>query len=190
VRAVPQSPVFLLIARLLRDKGVGEFVEAARVLRREGVDARFQLLGPLGVANRTAVPRAELDAWVGEGLVEYLGEKEDVRPWIAKADCVVLPSYREGTPRVLLEAAAMGRPVIATDVPGCREVLEEGVNGLFCRVRDSADLAEKMRRMVKMTRGERAAMGMAGRAKMEREFDQRIVIGRYMEAIDEAMRSP
>jgi glycosyltransferase involved in cell wall biosynthesis len=189
VRPCPEgaAPVFLLIARLLWDKGVGEFVEAARILRRDGVDARFQLLGPLGVANRTAVPRADLNRWVSEGLVEYLGETDDVRPFIEHADCAVLPSYREGTPRTLLEAAAMGRPLVATDVPGCREVLEDGVTGLLCRVRDPEDLAAKLRRVTEMAPEERARMGLAGRTKMEREFDQRIVIRRYLEAIDGAM---
>ena len=192
VRPTPgeRTPVFLLIARLLWDKGVGELVEAARILRREGAEARFQLLGPLGVSNRTAVPRVQLDRWVDEGLVEYLGETDDVRPWIEQADCAVLPSYREGTPRSLLEAAAMGRPVIATDVPGCREVLEDGVSGFFCRVRDGADLACQIRRMAALTPERRAAMGLAGRTKMEREFDQRIVIQRYLEAIDEALTGP
>jgi glycosyltransferase involved in cell wall biosynthesis len=181
------APVFLLIARLLWDKGVREFIEAARVLRGEDPRLRFQLLGPLGVANQTAVPKPEIERWVGEGVVEFLGETEDVRPWIAQADCVVLPSYREGTPRALLEAAAMGRPIIATDVPGCREVLTDGVTGLLCRVRDSADLADKMRQMAGFAPELRLAMGMAGRAKMKREFDQRIVIGRYLEAIDHAV---
>lgn len=181
------APVFLLIARLLWDKGVREFAEAARVLRREDPRLRFQLLGPLGVANQTAVSKVDLDRWVSEGLVEFLGETDDVRPWIEQADCVVLPSYREGTPRTLLEAAAMGRPVIATDVPGCREVLTDGVTGLLCRVRDSVDLADKMRQMAGLAPELRAAMGMAGRAKMEWEFDQRIVIDRYLEAIDEAV---
>ncbi len=181
------APVFLLIARLLWDKGVREFAEAARVLRREDPRLRFQLLGPLGVANQTAVPKVDLDRWVGEGVVEFLGETDDVRPCIEQADCVVLPSYREGTPRTLLEAAAMGRPVIATDVPGCREVLTDGVTGLLCRVRDSVDLADKMRQMAGLAPELRVEMGMAGRAKMERVFDQRIVIERYLEAIDEAV---
>jgi glycosyltransferase involved in cell wall biosynthesis len=181
------APVFLLIARLIWDKGVGEFVEAARILRRAYPDVRFQLLGPLGVANRAAVPRALLERWVNEGLVEYLGETDDVRPHIAYADCAVLPSYREGTPRTLLEAAAMGRPLIATDVPGCREVLEDGVTGLLCRERDPADLAAKLRRMTEMAPDLRARMGLAGRTKMERQFDQRLVIEGYLGAINEAL---
>ena len=95
-------------------------------------DACFQLLGPIDEGNRTAIARAELDGWVAQGLVEYLGETDDVRPYMAAASAVVLPSYREGLPRSLLEAAAMARPLIATDVPGCREVVEDGVNGYLC----------------------------------------------------------
>ncbi len=131
------APVFLLIARLLFDKGVGEFVDAARMLKRVGIDARFQLLGFLDAQNRTAVPRALVEQWVSEGVIEYLGPQDDVRPFIAAADCVVLPSYREGTPRTLLEAAAMAKPLIATNVPGCREVVEDGVNGLLCEAADA-----------------------------------------------------
>ena len=190
----PGTPVFLLIARLLWDKGVGEFVEAARLVRRHRPNVRFQLLGFLDVENRTAVDRASVAGWVAEGVVEYLGVTDDVRPFIAAADCVVLPSYREGTPRTLLEGAAMGRPLIATDVPGCREVVEDGRNGLLCKVRDAADLAEKMLEFITMPPEARARMGRAGRAKVEREFDEKIVIDRYLEVIDQilmgAVRTP
>ena len=118
-----------------------------------------------------------------EGVVEYLGEADDVRPFISAADCVVLPSYREGTPRSLLEAASMAKPVIATNTPGCRDVVADGVSGFLCRVRDARDLADKMRRIAEMTGKEREAMGSAGREKMEREYDERIVIGKYLEEI-------
>lgn len=176
--------VFLLIARLLFDKGVGEFVEAARHLKAGG--ARFQLLGFLDADNQTAVPRNRVEAWVREGLVEYLGAHADVRPFIAAADCVVLPSYREGTPHTLLEAAAMGRPLIATNVPGCRDVVDDNVNGLLCAARDGADLAGKMRAFIDMPPRQREEMGQRGRAKMERQFDEAIVISRYFEAIARA----
>jgi glycosyltransferase involved in cell wall biosynthesis len=189
VAPTAQGParVFLLVARMLRDKGIGEFVEAARGLRRENPGLRFQLLGQLGVANRTAIPRSEVESWVREGSIEHLGEIDDVRPWIGNADCVVLPSYREGTPRTLLEAAAMGRPIVTTDVPGCRQVVDDGVTGLLCRARDATDLAVKIRSITGMTSEQRQAMGLAGRAKMEREFDQRIVIAGYLAAIEEAL---
>jgi glycosyltransferase involved in cell wall biosynthesis len=174
---------FLLIARMLWDKGVAEFIDAARIVKSADPTARFQLLGPVDAVNRTAVPRANIDAWVREGIVEYLGETEDVRPFIAAADCVVLPSYREGSPRSLLEAAAMGRPVITSDGIGCRHVVEDQRTALVCRVRDSRDLAEKMMQMLSLTTAERAAMGMKGREKMEREYDETIVIEQYMETL-------
>lgn len=178
----------ILIARLLWDKGVLEFVEAARLVRRHRPDVRFQLLGFLDAENRTAVDRTSVERWVAEGIIEYLGSTDDVRPFIAGADCVVLPSfYREGTPRTLLEGAAMGRPLIATDVTGCRDVVEDGVNGLLCKARDAADLAKKMLEFVDLSPGARACMGRAGRAKVERQFDERIVIDRYLEVIDEIL---
>ena len=125
----------------------------------------------------------EMDAWVAEGVVNYLGVSEDVRTQLATADCVVLPSYREGTPRSLLEAAAMGRPIITTDAVGCREVVDDEVNGYLCRLRDSDDLAEKMGRMAALSSAEREEMGRCGREKVEREFDEQVVIGKYLEAI-------
>ena len=180
-RPAVAGPVrFLLLARLIWDKGVGEYVEAARWLRAQGVAATCQVAGFLEVKNRTAIPRPVVEGWVREGVVEYLGEADDVRPFLAAADCVVLPSYREGTPRSLLEAASMAKPIIATDAPGCRNVVEDGVGGFVCRVRDARDLAEKMRRIAEMTAEERARMGRAGRAKMEREYDERIVLGKYL----------
>jgi glycosyltransferase involved in cell wall biosynthesis len=175
--------IFLLIARLLWDKGVGEYVEAARAVRASFPQARFQLLGFLDAENRTAIPRAAVEAWVAEGLVEYLGEADDVRPFIAAADCVVLPSYREGLPRTLLEAAAMARPLIATDVPGCRQAVEAGVTGLLCRPRDAQSLAAAMIEMIRAPRALREQWGRAGRARIEREFDERIVAELYLKAI-------
>ena len=174
---------FLLIARMLRDKGVAEYVEAARTLKARWPLAEFCLLGFVDVQNPTAISRAEMDDWVAQGYVRYLGVSDDVRQQIAEADCVVLPSYREGTPRTLLEAAAMGRPLVTTDAVGCREVVDDGVNGYLCQVRDARDLADKMERILMMTGIQREAMGHLGRAKMEREFDEQLVIGKYLAAI-------
>jgi len=175
---------FLLIARMLRDKGVGEYVEAAKLLRQRWPLAEFCLLGFLDVQNPAAISRAEMDAWVAEGVVNYLGVSDDVRVQIAVADCVVLPSYREGTPRTLLEAAAMARPIISTDTVGCREVVDDGVNGYLCKVRDAGDLAVKMERMLSLSPEQRSEMGKRGRAKMEVEFDEQIVIGKYLSVIE------
>lgn len=176
-------PVFLMIARLLRDKGVLEFVDAARQIKAQHPKARFQLLGAAGAENRSAIDRATVDAWVAEGVVEYLGTTSDVRPAIAAASCVVLPSYREGAPRTLIEAAAMARPVITTNVPGCRAVVDRYVSGFLCEVRSADSLAAAIKRFLALTPEAKEAMGQAGRAKMEREYDQSIVLDAYCEAI-------
>jgi glycosyltransferase involved in cell wall biosynthesis len=176
-------PTFLLVARLLRDKGVIEFVEAARMLRPLLPDARFQLLGPIDEENRTGIDRAQLDDWVSGGAIDYLGTTDDVRPFIAAATAVVLPSYREGLPRSLLEAAAMARPLIAADVPGCRDVVEEGVNGYLCTVRDAASLAAAMRRLAQLPPEQRLAMGQAARRKVQDRFSEEIVVRAYLDVL-------
>lgn len=175
---------YLLIARMLWDKGVGEFVEAARILKKQGLQADFCLLGFLDVQNPAAISRDQMNEWVDEGIVRYLGVSDDVREEIAQADCVVLPSYLEGTPRALLEAAAMARPIVTTNAVGCREVVDDGVNGYLCKPRDATDLAAKMARIFSLSPSEREAMGLRGREKVERDFDEKIVIRKYLEAIE------
>lgn len=185
-RPFPARPIvrFLLIARMLWDKGIGEFVEAARILQQRGVEADFCLLGFLDVQNPAAISREQMGFWIKEGVVRYLGVSDNVRDEIAEADCVVLPSfYPEGTPRCLLEAAAMARPIVTTDSAGCRDVVEDGVSGYLCKPRDATDLADKLGRIVSLLPSEREAMGLQGRAKAEKEFDERIVIKKYLEAI-------
>lgn len=176
---------FLLIARMLWEKGVGEFAEAAKLIRSQWPQAECCLLGFLDVQNPGAISRAQMDELVASG-VTYLGTSDDVRSEITQADCIVLPSYyREGTPRTLLEAAAMARPIITTDAVGCREVVDDGVNGYLCKVRDAEDLAEKMGRMLSLSPEQRSEMGQRGRAKMVAEFDEQIVIKKYLAAIEE-----
>ncbi|HEY0312447.1 MAG TPA: glycosyltransferase family 4 protein [Allosphingosinicella sp.] len=177
---------FLLVGRVIRDKGILEYVEAARRLRPRWPDVKFQLLGFVDAENRTAISKDIVDGWVAEGLIDYLGAADDVRPFVAAADCVVLPSYREGLPRTLLEAAAMARPLIATDVPGCRHLVRDGVNGLLCEVRDADALAAAMERMLGAAPEQRAAWGAEARAIAEREFSEEVVIARYRDAIAEA----
>lgn len=181
---------FLLIARLLRDKGVMEYVEAARMLRREGSDARFQLLGAAGEKNRSAIDRETVAKWEAEGVIEYLGVTSDVRPYIAAANCVVLPSYREGAPRTLIEAASMGRPIIATNVPGCRSVIDANVSGYLCASRSSDSLASAIQKFSELPKELQERMGRAGRAKMIREFDERLVLKSYDEAIQKLTELP
>ncbi|WP_284260817.1 glycosyltransferase family 4 protein [Roseicyclus amphidinii] len=181
--ATAEGPAFLMIARLLRDKGVLEYVEAAHLVRRIHPEARFRLLGAADAANRSAIGIETVRGWEAEGVIDYLGTTDDVRPAIAEAHCVVLPSYREGAPRTLIEAAAMARPLVATDVPGCRSVVADGETGLLCDVRSAESLAEACLRMIALGPSGRAAMGMAGRRKMEREYDQAIVVQAYRDAV-------
>lgn len=180
-----EPPTFLMIGRLLRDKGVVEFVDAARRVKAVVPQARFQLLGAIGSENRTAIDAATVAGWQDEGVIEYLGTTQDVRPFIASAHCVVLPSYREGAPRTLIEAAAMARPLIATDVPGCRAVVDHEVTGFLCQVRDGESLAAACLRFLALPPVGKSAMGLAGRAKMETEFDHAVVVAAYREAISQ-----
>jgi len=179
---------FLLVARMLCDKGIREFVDAARIVKKIYSQVEFCLLGFLETDNSAAISRMELNAWESEGVVIYLGTSNDVRVELNKADCVVLPSfYREGTPRSLLEAAAIGRPIITTNNIGCRNVVDDGKNGFLCKVRDAKDLSEKMISMIGLTECERRLMGEYGRRKIELEYDESIVIERYLDAIKDTL---
>lgn len=177
------APVFLLVARMLWDKGVGEYVAAARAVKATFPNARFQLLGSLASDNPSAISREQVDEWVKEGVIAYLGTTDDVRPYLAQADCVVLPSYREGVPRALLEAAAMARPLISTDAPGCRDAVVNGDTGFMCRPRNANDLARSIKRFLALTIAERRTMGDRGRAFVEQHFDERMVVDRYLHVV-------
>lgn len=182
----PAARNFLMIARVVADKGVREYVEAACAVRQVWPDARFSLLGPAAVANRTAISRAELDAWVREGAIAHLPPCDDVRPMIAAADFIVLPSYREGLSRVLLEAAAMGRPIVTCDVPGCREVVSEGVNGYLCEPRSAASLAQALLRAAAVADADWARMAAAGRERVAAHFSIERVTRIYLETLRSA----
>ncbi|WP_411684831.1 glycosyltransferase family 4 protein [Aeromonas caviae] len=176
---------FLLIARMLWDKGVGEYVEAARIVRQQHPNAVFQLLGACGVANPSVIDREQISKWEVEGLVEYLGTAPDVRPIIANADCVVLPSfYREGVPRTLMEAAAMAKPLITTDNVGCRDVVLPGQTGYLCPVKDATALAACCEQIIAMSPEARAEMGAAGRRFMADTFDEKLVIEQYLNTLN------
>jgi glycosyltransferase involved in cell wall biosynthesis len=179
------APTFLMIARVLRDKGVLEYVEAARIVRQRHPEARFQLLGAVDAENRTAIDLATVQSWGASHGVEYLGTSADVRTEITAAHCVVLPSYREGAPRTLIEAAAMARPLITTDVPGCRSVVDHGVNGLLCTPRSAESLADACLTLLAMPPRSREEMGRAGRRKMVREYDEVLVVKAYRDALTE-----
>ncbi|MEO1178154.1 MAG: glycosyltransferase family 4 protein [Pseudomonadota bacterium] len=180
------NPTFLFVGRMLWDKGVGEFVEAAKGIKNVFPKARFQLLGDLEVAGEDAVSEATVRAWHRSGDVEYLGSVEDVRSLVAQADCVVLPSYyREGTPRSLLEAAAMARPLITTKMPGCEDVVTDGTSGYLVDPRSVADLQDRMAEIARLTPEQRTRMGHAGRSFMEEAYDEACVISAYRNALND-----
>ena len=174
---------FLLISRLIHDKGILEFIDAIKKLKEKGIRARYQLLGAIDEKHKRGIPEKLIRSWIRSNTVEYLGKVEDVREFIRQADCVILPSYREGTPRTLLEASSMGRPVIATDVAGCNNVVINNFNGLLCRIKDPADLAAKMEIMKNLSPNQREAMGKRGRIRMESFFSEKVVIQKYLEEI-------
>jgi glycosyltransferase involved in cell wall biosynthesis len=178
-----QKFTFLLISRLITDKGVLEYIEAVKKLRSEGLDARFQILGAIDPEHKRGIQREVVQEWINAGTIEYLGTTKDVRHFINLADCIVLPSYREGTPRTLLEAASSSKPIVATNVPGCTQVVEDHVNGLLCTLKDADDLAAKMRDMANYDNETLKAMGTNGRRKMEAEYDESIVIDKYLHTL-------
>jgi glycosyltransferase involved in cell wall biosynthesis len=182
----PGDPVVVLPSRLLWDKGVGDFVEAVRLLRTRGVTARFLLAGEPDPANPASIPAATVAAWVREGIVEHLGWVTDMPGLLAASHVVCLPSYREGLPKSLIEAAAAGRPIVTTDVPGCRAVVAHGDNGLLVPPRNPAALADALARLI-ADAGLRHEMGVRGRARAEREFGTEQVIERTLAIYAEAL---
>lgn len=182
-----ELPLVVLPSRMLWDKGVGEFVEAARLLRRNGTDARMALVGDVDTNNPASLTREELDRWQSEGIVEWWGHRTDMPEVFRRAHIVCLPSYREGLPRVLIEAAAAGRPIVTTDVPGCREIVRDGRNGLLVPARDADTLASALARLS----GDgalRREMGAAGRQMAEAEFAIEQVIERTLGLYDQLLR--
>ncbi len=178
--------IFLFIGRLIKDKGIFEFVEAARIIHKKYPDVLFNVIGPFWHQNlkSNTITKSDLQNWIEEGIIDYEGEKKDVRKFIALADCIVLPSYREGTSNILLEAAAMEKPAITSDTTGCKEIVEDGVTGFLCKVRNGKDLAEKMEKMLLLSPHERGIMGKKARQKIIKEYDKQIVVDAYLKAID------
>lgn len=176
---------FLLIARMLWEKGVGDYVAAARRVRQRYPDTCFQLLGFVDVDNPTAISLDQMTQWDSEPGISYLGESDDVRTQIAAADCIVLPTaYGEGTPRTLLEAGSMGRPIITTMVPGCREILRDGTNGFACLPKDVESLVDAMIRMIDIGTLGRAQLGRGARQVVEDKYSEKRVIAAYISALE------
>lgn len=174
---------FLLIARLIADKGIREFIDASKMLHEEFPCIEFNLIGPSRVQNHSSIRDSELKRWKDEGVINYFGEVEDVQQEIAEASCIVLPSYREGTSRVLLEASAIGRPIIATNVTGCREIVLDEKSGFLCEVKNSHDLYLKMKKMYLLDQGKRNEMGLIGRKHVENKFNHELVCQIYLDSL-------
>lgn len=172
---------FIYTGRMIADKGIVEFVEASRQLSEKGYKFESVLLGFMEVLNPSAISKAQMDDWVKRRLVIYHGPTSDVRPFIADADCVVLPSYyREGIPRSLLEAASMGKPIITTNNVGCRDVVDDNYTGFLCDVKNALSLAEKMEQMIQLTTEDRMKMGQRGREKVVAKFGDDLVFNIYI----------
>ena len=181
--------IFLFIGRLIKDKGIFEYFEAAKYIRKKFPHTHFHVIGPFWTQNlrKNTITHSQLQNWIDEGIIDYLGEKKDVRKFIAEADCIVLPSYREGTSNILLEAASMEKPVVTTNTTGCKEIVKDGITGLLCRVKDAKDLAAKMEMMIMLSEEERNNMGKKARQKIIKEYDKQIVVNAYLSAIKEAI---
>ena len=179
--------IFLFISRLIKDKGILEYVAAAEVVRQKYPNVVCQVIGPYYNQNLkdNIISEEQIMHWLDEGLVHYLGAAEDVRPFIAEADCIVLPSYREGMSNVLLEAASMERPTIASNVTGCKEIIVDNKTGLLCRAKDSEDLSEKMIIMLNADIKVREEMGKEARKHVESKFAKQIVINAYLQNINQ-----
>ncbi|MBN1523571.1 MAG: glycosyltransferase family 4 protein [Spirochaetales bacterium] len=176
---------FLLFTRILWEKGIKEYYEASRMIKPDYPKTVFQLIGPIDPNNPACIPAAIIQEWNNSGFISYLGPTDNIREFIAEADCIVLPSYyREGVPRSMLESAAMAKPIITTDWPGCRDAVDDGITGFLCEVRSAEDLADKMKKILLMTSEQRRTMGLKGRKKMEKEYDEKIVIDAYINIIN------
>jgi glycosyltransferase involved in cell wall biosynthesis len=174
--------VVLMAARLLTTKGVMEFAEAARIVKPNYPSVEFVLLGGLDFGNPAAIEESDLRKWQNAGLISWVNHQDDIRPFLERADVVVLPSYyREGVPRVLLEAAAMAKPIVTTDNTGCREVVEPGINGLIVPRRDASALAVAISALLKDP-DLRRRMGNASRRLAVKRFDERYIVNQTIAA--------
>ncbi len=175
---------FLFVGRLLYDKGIRELLEAMRIIQEKYAHVHLRIVGAIDHQNPAAISESKLESWLDQNpSVEYVGTTNDVRSQIGRSDIVILPSYREGLPRGVLEGLAMGKPIITTDVPGCRETVVEGKNGFLAKVKDAKHLAETIERMILLPESTRAQMGNYSRKLALDRFDEKIVIKYYLEEI-------
>jgi len=183
-----ETVTFLLIARIIKHKGIYEYIKAAELLTQRGLSVRLQLLGFFDEGNPVAISRQQVEEWRRQNNIDYLGHTDKVATFIEQADCIVLPSYREGMPLSLLEGASMCKALIATDTAGCREVVQDGVNGYLCRKKDGADLADKMEKYYRLSPAEKRQMGIEGRNRVLSYFTKEIITGIYLDKINALSR--
>jgi glycosyltransferase involved in cell wall biosynthesis len=175
--------VITLVARMLYSKGIGEFVESAKRLKNKHDNLKFLLVGPIDKENPSGISEKKIKEWQEEKIIKYLGEQKDVKAVLSITDIFVFPSYGEGIPRALLEAGAMEKALVATNVAGCRDIIDDGVNGFFVEPKNTADLTEKIEKLIIMSEEKRRELGRASRKKIKREFDEKIIIKKYLEEI-------
>ena len=179
--------IFTFIGRFLYDKGIEEFVEAAKIIKQKRRDVEFWLVGEIDEQNPATISSDLLLEWVNQRVVVDYGPASDVRVPMGKSNCIVLPSYREGTSRVLLEAASMGKPIITTNVPGCRNVVENGENGLLCEVANTAALVQSIEQFLALPSKKVEKMGFLGRKKAEEVFNINLISQDVLKIINEVL---
>ncbi|WP_369048787.1 glycosyltransferase family 4 protein [Tenacibaculum sp. UWU-22] len=175
--------IFLFVGRLIYDKGIRELIEACKILKRRYSNFKVMLLGPIYKSNETAINYYELKLWIEQGLVEYIGESDNVISEMQKADCLVLPSYREGLSKVLIEASSVGLPIITTNTPGCKDVVIDHKTGYLVEVKNEKDLFLKMEKMLLLSEKQRDNMGAEARKRAIAVFDEKIIIQHYKDEI-------
>lgn len=175
---------FLMIARLLKDKGIYEYIAAANQILQQQKNIIFHLLGDIDTDNPTTIKKEELDNWINEGIIQYHGYTKDTRPFICHADCIVLPSYREGMPRVILEAMAMGKPSITTNAAGCKDAVIDGETGFICNAADANDLAKIMQKFILLDNTYKVHLGINARKRAEYNYSTIAVNQVYIDLIE------
>jgi glycosyltransferase involved in cell wall biosynthesis len=184
-----QTPfTFLLVSRILKDKGINEYIEAIKILKNKGLKANFQLLGSVEDSSHSGITREMIDNWVNMGLIQYHGFTDDVVHYYHQADCVVLPSYREGMPKSLLEAMAVGKPIITTNVPGCRELVKNNSNGILCEPKNSESLVSAIETICNFSPEILKQMGKESRKMVLDTYDEKFIIFKYITTIHSITR--
>jgi glycosyltransferase involved in cell wall biosynthesis len=181
--------VFLFIGRFLTEKGINEFIESAKIVKNKYKETRFQLLGDVDSGNPSSISKETLSTWINEGYIEYLGASDDVRPFIQNSDVIVLPSYREGIPRSILEGMAMGKVIIATDTAGCRETVIDNYNGFIVPIKSIDTLVTAMEKYISLSDENKKTMRKNSRIKVVQEFDNQLIIPEYLKLIKPTIRN-